>query len=308
MNFYGENVLYWVGVVKEIVDETFVKVRIFGVHPLEESEVDSHDLPLAQVIYPTIGGQVGGGMSAHDLQVDSWVIGFSFDKTHAQPFVLGSFQGTSYSMSTYAHESGAFVGQPGSSQSDDSSPGVSTGGTLNLTGTNNTERVYNYVWDKLTEEGYTGDKHIVISGMIGVLLLETPGIDPTVVGGYRGRAWGICQWLGSRRAELFRRYGRTRRLDEQLDFMWWELNNTEARAKARWLNSTNIPDATAGFASFERAEEWQNGRINRSHRNFRLRLEYAYQTYNSISYTGGVQNNAGGGRGNVDPTGLQRII
>lgn len=36
-------------------------------------------------------------------------------------------------------------------------------------------------------------------------------------------AYGIGQWLGSRKRELFRRYGASPTLDQQLDFMAWEL-------------------------------------------------------------------------------------
>ena len=63
-----------------------------------------------------------------------------------------------------------------------------------------------------------------------------------------------------------------------------ELNNTEKRAKGSLLRATNLPDAVAGFCAFERAEEWQNGRVNRNHSNFAKRLKYAYQVYNSMKY------------------------
>jgi len=283
-DFYGDYFKWWVGVVRERVDETHVRVRIFGVHPLEESELDMSDLPLALVTYPTSGGQAGSGSSTHNLDVDSWVYGFSPDSTFMQPIIIGVIQGSDYSMSTYGTNGGQFVGEGG----DSSYPDVDTGGTMNIPGGSNIAKTYNYVHANLKSEGSSSDPHLHASALCGVLLLETSGINPQVVGGWKGRAWGICQWLGGRRTQLFRKYGRTKRLDHQLDFMWWELNNTERSAKRRWLSATNLPDAVAGFASFERAEEWQRtGRgsygINRRHSNFKKRLKYAYQVYNTQS-------------------------
>jgi hypothetical protein len=46
------------------------------------------------------------------------------------------------------------------------------------------------------------------------------------------RAYGIGQWLGSRRAELFRRYGQRPTLQQQLEFMAWELNGGDAGGAA----------------------------------------------------------------------------
>jgi hypothetical protein len=43
-------------------------------------------------------------------------------------------------------------------------------------------------------------------------------------------AYGIGQWLGARKAELFRRYGNHPSLVQQLEFMAWELENSEKTA------------------------------------------------------------------------------
>lgn len=49
------------------------------------------------------------------------------------------------------------------------------------------------------------------------------GLKKPLGGGYKGRAIGIGQLLGSRRAEFLKRYGNKFTLQNQLDFMWWEL-------------------------------------------------------------------------------------
>jgi len=284
-DYYGNSMKPLVGVVEEIVDEVFVKVRVFGIHPIDKSAVTTQMLPLAQVIYPTTGGQSGSGSVSHNLEVDSWVVGMWIDFPYCQQLIItGVIQGTDYSMSSQPSNGGEFVGE-GTDEGEVGSE-ENTGEVTNIPGNSNIAKAYNFVYAKLVAEGSSEDPHLHASAILGVLMLETTNVNPSTVGGYRGRAWGICQWLGERRAQLFRKYGRTKRLDHQLNFMWWELNNTERRAKGLWLRANNLPDAVAGFCMFERAEEVTNGRVNRGHGNFKKRLKYAYQIYNSMKYEG----------------------
>lgn len=283
-DYYGNNMKPLIGIVEDLVDEAFVKVRVFGIHPINKEDVTTEMLPKALVIYPVTGGQVSSGSISHNIEIDSWVFGYWVDYPICQqPIVTGVIQGSEYSMSTYKSGGGEFV-----EQGVDGTSSVDVDATTNIPGGSNIQKAYNYVYSRLMKEGSSSDAHLHASAVCGVLMLETSGINPAVVGGYKGRAWGICQWLGNRRSQLFNKYGRTKRLDNQLDFMWWELNNTERRAKGLWLRSTNLPDAVAGFASFERAEEWQGGRINRAHGNFKKRLQYAYQVYNTMKKTGEI--------------------
>lgn len=53
-----------------------------------------------------------------------------------------------------------------------------------------------------------------------------------VRGGYKGRAVGLGQWLGERRAELLRRYGPNPTRRQQLDFMWEELQGRDVGGRA----------------------------------------------------------------------------
>lgn len=301
---YASSMQLFVGVVEQVIDEAYVRVRVFGVHPLDRAAVPTETLPTALVVYPVCGGQVTGGSISHNLQTDSWVIGQWLDYPMCQQLIVtGVIQGTDYSMSVYGSQGGEFVRQ-GSDLGDETDTGSGDGGvdstvTTNIPGGSNIQKTYNYVVTKLEAEGSSSDPHLHASALCGVLMLETTGINPAVVGGFKGRAWGICQWLGDRRAQLFRKYGRTKRLDQQLDFMWWELNNTERRAKGLWLRATNLPDAVAGFCMFERAEEVRNGRVSRAHSNYKKRLAFAYQVYNSIRQTGVATSGTtapGGGR------------
>ena len=68
-----------------------VKVRIIGYHSPNRKDLPTRDLPWAQVLMPPIYSQRSGIGSVHQLQVNSWVVGFFMDGTSAQiPVVMGS--------------------------------------------------------------------------------------------------------------------------------------------------------------------------------------------------------------------------
>ena len=68
-----------------------VKVRIIGYHSPNRTDLPTKDLPWAQVLMPPIYSQRSGIGSIHQLQLNSWVVGFFMDGTSAQiPIVMGS--------------------------------------------------------------------------------------------------------------------------------------------------------------------------------------------------------------------------
>ena len=68
-----------------------VKVRIIGYHNPNRKELPTRDLPWAQVLMPPIYSQRSGIGSVHQLQINSWVVGFFMDGSSAQiPIVMGS--------------------------------------------------------------------------------------------------------------------------------------------------------------------------------------------------------------------------
>jgi len=68
-----------------------VKVRIIGYHTPNRTDLPTKDLPWAQVLMPPIYSQRSGIGSIHQLQINSWVVGFFMDGTSAQiPIVMGS--------------------------------------------------------------------------------------------------------------------------------------------------------------------------------------------------------------------------
>ena len=68
-----------------------VKVRIIGYHSPNRKELPTRDLPWAQVLMPPIYSMRSGIGSVHQLQLNSWVVGFFMDGTSAQiPVVMGT--------------------------------------------------------------------------------------------------------------------------------------------------------------------------------------------------------------------------
>ena len=281
-DFYGNKYAWFVGTVREVVDECYVRVRVFGIHPtMDTQRVSDSDLPLALVVYPVTGDQQGSGAPTHNLSIDSWVMGFFVDYPYCQqPVVTHAIQGDSISMSGYRQGGGEFVGQ--GEGSDEGPLPTDDGSSVNLTGNSNVERAYNYVREKLEAEG-DSNAHLHASAWVGGLMVESgPSVSPTAVNP-SSKAFGICQWLGSRKRQLFQKYGRTGRMDQQLDFMWWEMNHSESRSKQMLLASTNMADAVAAMSMFERAEDVREGRLNRGHSVYRKRYKFANQVYNTFS-------------------------
>ena len=86
-NFIGKDGFnWWVGQVEndggnqEDPDYTNkVKVRILGYHSPNRKELTTEDLPWSMVAMPVTAAQRSGIGSIHQLEVNSWVIGFFMD-------------------------------------------------------------------------------------------------------------------------------------------------------------------------------------------------------------------------------------
>lgn len=104
-------------------------------------------------------------------------------------------------------------------------------------------------------------------GILGNLMQESRG-NHTVVNSKSG-AFGLAQWLGPRKQKLQQKYGKNPTVDQQLEFIWEELNTTESKAMQALLNTNTVSDATRAFANhFERA--------GKDEMNMNQRIKYAY--------------------------------
>ena len=81
-------------------------------------------------------------------------------------------------------------------------------------------------------------------------------------------SYGLAQWTGKRKQKLFSMYGTNPNINQQLDFLWWELNNTHKDALLSLKKTTTVSQATKVFMDkFERP--------HKSYASFNRRLKYA---------------------------------
>ena len=88
------------------------------------------------------------------------------------------------------------------------------------------------------------------AGLVGTLMSES-SLSPDSVNTSSG-AYGLAQWLGPRKMELFRRYGNKPTFENQLDYTWHEMNNTHKNA-LKYLQAARTPEeaARAAFGYYE---------------------------------------------------------
>ena len=79
------------------------------------------------------------------------------------------------------------------------------------------------------------------AGLVGNLMRES-GMSPTAVNSSSG-AYGLAQWLGSRKKALFNKYGNNPTLNQQLDFVWNELNSTHKKGLKALKSSKSAEEA-----------------------------------------------------------------
>lgn len=108
-------------------------------------------------------------------------------------------------------------------------------------------------------------------GIYGNLMQESNGkLDALSSDGHN--SYGLAQWTGSRKVRLFNKYGNHPTKQQQLEFIWDELNSTHKDALKALQNTTTVDQATKAFMDkFEKPASWAA--------NLKARLRYA----NSIS-------------------------
>ena len=92
-NFLGKDgFIWWVGIVEDRADPLGLgrcKVRIFGWHTDNVSELPTKDLPWAQALYP-----INNSKSFSSPKLGDWIVGFFFDGMNGQsPVMMGVLPG-----------------------------------------------------------------------------------------------------------------------------------------------------------------------------------------------------------------------
>ena len=304
-DFYGDKFRWFIGVVKQVADDRArVRVRIFGIHPTENTEkVSDGDLPWAMVLYPTTGSQTSGGNLSHNLVNGTWVVGFFVDGIDSQqPVIIGVVNGGQGSVNNSSGNIGV-NSQPGSAPVAVATDRDSAPSTTQLVGSDNSKKVYNYFWERISKEGSaTGDKKIIVSAIVGSLLVESgsnvdvQAYNPNDKGAVSG---GIAQWQKDRLTNMCKFCGLSTvpgkgglpPLEQQLDYIWHEFHGSEKRAYGKILGSTSLEDAVVGMGYYERDASYRkvNGTwiVDTTSSYYTKKLKSAQQVLASMSYTGG---------------------
>lgn len=104
-------------------------------------------------------------------------------------------------------------------------------------------------------------------GIYGNIMYESGG-KPNIVSRDGHNSYGLAQWTGTRKARLFSKYGTNPTVNQQLEYLWDELNSTEKGALNALRNTSTVADATKVFMQkFERPANWAA--------NFKNRLKHA---------------------------------
>ena len=306
-DFYGDKFRWFVGIVQDVADDrSRVRVRIFGIHHMDDQEKIPNDfLPWAMVIYPTTGGQTSSGNASHGLKVGSWVIGFFVDgEDSQQPMVLGVINGGQGSLDNSPRNSRDSGGPPSVSNPTSTENAYNFQPTTQLTGPDNKSKVYNYFWEKLSEQNsVTGDIKSICAALVGNFQIESgDNINPQAYNGSdRGEiSMGIAQWRGGKydRITPFLKFcgissmvkpPNLPPLEQQLDYVWYEFNNSEKPAFHYLLTADNVADAVAGMIKYERDASYVRGQVDRSSPYYLKKLQKAKAIYSSLSYTGNVK-------------------
>ena len=112
-----------------------------------------------------------------------------------------------------------------------------------------------------------GLTRIQAKGIYGNLMQESGG-NIQAISSDGHDSYGLAQWTGPRKQKLFEMYGPNPTIEQQLDFLWWELNNTHKDALRALKQAKTVYDATKIFMDkFERP--------HKDYANFNRRLKYA---------------------------------
>lgn len=141
------------------------------------------------------------------------------------------------------------------------------------------------IWNFFKSKGFSDS---IVAGIMGNLKMES-NFNPSAVNPSSG-AYGIAQWLGSRKSALSS-YAKTNgtsmnNLTTQLNFLWKELNGSEKRTM-NWLKSNQSASAATVAAMFDRLFERSEGT------HIPQRQSYANSIYNQFAGSGGSSSSGG---------------
>lgn len=301
-DFYGDKFKWFVGVVKgSFNDKNRVQVRIFGIHKTDDvTDISDEDLPPAIVLYPTTGGSTSGGNLSHGLKHGTWVFGFFADGDNCQqPVIIGVIDGgvnSGSNLQSDSNRAAAGVNSDGSLSSADYTGSTSTltSQTSNVPGGSDREKAYNMLYELIEKSGRSGGSiHDQVCGIMGNIERESSfniGSRNRNDAGAGKDSVGICQWNQDRLANLYRMFGTSPNLEQQISFLWWELQHVEKGPFAKLLQATNLTDAVIAMICFERPKGVfipgrNGGSVDTNHSEFKIRYNFANGFKQKMKYT-----------------------
>lgn len=125
------------------------------------------------------------------------------------------------------------------------------------------------------------------SGLVGNLIRESR-LQPNAINKY-SKAYGIAQWLGDRKTKLFAKYGNNPTFEQQLQYVWDELNTTHTKGLQKLKESKTTEEAARnafGYYEFSVGPEGAVLAMNKYGQNGKKSLnegvQYANKLYNSF--------------------------
>lgn len=110
-----------------------------------------------------------------------------------------------------------------------------------------------------------GMSDVAATGLVANLMRES-SLNPNAINGSSG-AYGLAQWLGSRKRALFNKYGNRPSFDNQLEFIWSELNSSHKNGLRMLQSSKNIDEAAMnafGYYEFSAGPKAAVAAMNKS--------------------------------------------
>lgn len=111
------------------------------------------------------------------------------------------------------------------------------------------------------------------AGLVGNLMRESR-LNPIATNPHGG-AFGLAQWLGKRQKALFNKYGKRPTFEQQLDFIWEELNSTHKRGLEALRSSNSFEEAARnamGYYEFSVGPEGAISAMRKSGQNGELSM------------------------------------
>ena len=212
--YYGDDTRWFIGIVKDINDPLElgrIRVRIFGIHSENTSDISDGDLPWASVAAPITEGGTSGIGTNLGIKPQAQVYGIFLDGKSSQlPLVLGSIPKYERPITpNYIANEAGIPDQVQRQPLTDAQINVKNDIPANkiddtyLIGGTNIEKAFNFF---ISQQG-GGFSHKQACGIIGNFFVESGAnqnngdLNPKARSGGSERSFGIAQWNSSANAK-----------------------------------------------------------------------------------------------------------